>query len=234
MEKSNLDFIYDFSPIFKNEYVKNEFNQYIKEYDLTITNKSKSILTLSSQKDDIDLKVNIEDDKIIIVRENKTKIENTTITDKKITSEIINKTPNGIICTALEKHISSSDDLKRPYMLTYLYEVNYAFNNSTLRRYLGFDFYDKNLEQILMDMNLLNSFVKMDSICDYSSNFLSFMQQGQLTVILDDKNISKLFKRIKSFDILHNLYKLYKNQTNKIFVTQNNDSKIYQKQLYSY
>lgn len=225
----SLKKVYNYSKILQIECIKKEIEEFIKGYNIKNIKLNGGIFECSFENDNGDsLYVNFETkkDAITMCKYTNNLIERVTINEKLLmTHKIIEKRPNGILYSIINKQFDLSNRFRNQTVLVDLTEQRLVFTKDNLQRLISsINFDTDKLSLYILKFIGLESKLELSKECDYYTEFSTHMNKyvswlGGRRVkdniyptktFLNGEDVSSVFNITDNSDKLYRVYDLYR------------------------
>lgn len=229
----SLKKVYNYSKILQIECIKKEIEEFIKGYNIKNIKLNGGIFECSFENSDGDyLGINFKNqiNAITMCKYTKNLIERVTINGNLLmTHKIIEKRPNGILYSIINKQFNLSNRFKNQIVLVDLTEQRLVFTKDNLQRLISsINFDTDKLSLYILKFISLESKLELSKECDYYTEFSTHMNKyvswlGGRRVkdniyptktFFNGEDVSSVFDITDSSDKLYRVYDLYRGVIN--------------------
>ena len=229
----SLKKVYNYSKILQIECIKKEIEEFIKGYNIKNIKLNGGIFECSFENSDGDyLGINFKNqiNAITMCKYTNNLIERVTINENLLmTHKIIEKRPNGILYSIINKRFDLSNRFRNQTVLVDLTEQRLVFTKDNLQRLISsINFDTDKLSLYILKFISLESKLELSKECDYYTEFSTHMNKyvswlGGRRVkdniyptktFFNGEDVSSVFDITDSSDKLYRVYDLYRGVIN--------------------
>lgn len=221
MSKTTIKKAYKSCNPLKNECIKEEIGTIIKGYTLnSIERQNKEFICSFTKETEETVLLIIKTNSLVLYKNTKNIVEKITVNDQPILiQKKIEKRPNGIIFSDIQKYFSNPSVITQKNELIDLSERRYVITKDTLERVLNTNFENINLNECL---NLALN-VDMNDYCAYKSEFSTNINYNWIKensvcstkTYVNGNPISGMYAAINGSKRLYRIHDLYNGITNQ-------------------
>lgn len=176
----DLEKVYKFSKLLKIECIKKEVENFIKDFtikNIKLNNGSWECSFENGKGEYLSLDIGVTGNTITMSKYKDNLVERVKIDENLIMAhEIIEKRPNGIIYSIINKKFDLSNRFKNEFVLVDLVEQRLVFSKNSLERLTdNLDFDNTRLGTYLLKFKMLRSKLELNKECDYFTEFSTHM-----------------------------------------------------------
>ena len=220
----NLDRIYKSSKLLKIDCIKKEVEEFIKGFtikNIKLNNGTWECSFENENGESLNLTIATASDTIMMSKQKGNFVESIKIDDNLLmVHEIIEKRPNGIIYSIINKQFALSKCFKNEFVLVDLVEQRFIFSKKCLESLIdNFDFNNTRLNSYFLKLRMLGNNLECDYFTEFSThmnNYATLMDGRKIRdniyptrTYLNGDELSAVFDVNDGEDKLYRVYDLY-------------------------